>query len=455
MVLAAVGIAFLWIVQIALFEPNYIDASISAMQGNIAPLAAEMAQASDLENADVMDSLRYFSKSTSAKVLLVGSDGTVLVSYSHGKQGVTYDTETAKQEISYVYELLPTVIAGETGAQVRDSGKLSMGLAIGVPTTYRGNPAAIFVYQSLAEMNTMQALNRNQLIMLSIVLTLVASIISFLLTRHFTRPIQKIEDTVRRLAEGELTATPDIQRQDELGRLSTSVEELGIALQRVDVLRKDVIANVSHELRTPLSLILGYSEMVRDVTGGDPARRRENMDLIIRETSHLSQMVDDIMDYSQFQSGYATLHLAPCDLVALVKAEVEVFRQISAGQEVEIKLTSDAKEIILSMDRMKMSQVLRNLLNNAYNHTADGMTIHISIGQKSGTVRVNVRNPGEPISPEDQKVIWERYQCVQHEDGRRQGTGIGLSIVSTILDAHGMTYGVVSADGENTFWFMA
>lgn len=455
MILAAIGVAFLWIVQILLFEPNYIDASISAMQSNVAPLAEEVAYASGAESTDAVDSLRYFSKSTSAKVLLVANDGTVVVSYSHGKQGVPYETEEAKREIFYVYDLLPTVINGETGTKVLDSGTSTMGLAIGVPTVYQGEPAALFVYQSLAEMSTMQELNRNQLIMLSVVLTLVASLISLLLTRHFTRPIRTLEDTVRRLAEGELTATPNIRRNDELGRLSDSVEELGHALQRVDVLRKDVIANVSHELRAPLSLILGYSEMVRDVTGDDPARRNANMDLIIQETTHLSQMMDDIMDYSQFQSGYGTLHTMPCNLVEIVETELAIFRQVTEEQQVRLALDSDAPEIILPLDRIKMSQVLRNLLSNAFNHTAGGDTIRVRIIEEPDAVRVQVINPGSPISPEDQTVIWERYQCVQHQGGRRQGTGIGLSIVSTLLQAHGMTYGVDSVDGENIFWFAA
>ena len=105
-------------------------------------------------------------------------------------------------------------------------------------------------------------------------------------------------------------------------------------------------------------------------------------------------------------------------------------------------------------DPLKLSQVLRNLLYNAINHTPEGGTITVSLRSKDDrTVRLSVSNPGTPISEEDKKIIWERYQRSQHQSGRRMGTGIGLPIVSTILNAHGMKYGVDSDEKETVFWF--
>ena len=100
-----------------------------------------------------------------------------------------------------------------------------------------------------------------------------------------------------------------------------------------------------------------------------------------------------------------------------------------------------------------MSQVLRNLLNNAINNTKDGEAITVSLSESNGRIRVEVKNPGAPIPPEEREIIWERYRKSQHQGSRREGTGIGLSIVSTILEAHGIQYGVVSRNGFNIFWF--
>lgn len=454
MILAGIGVIFLWFVQIALFEPNYVDASMATMISNAEPLAEELSALSAGDSSGASGLLRSFSKSTNARVYLADQNGDILLSYINGKLGITYDTVETQKEMQYILQDLPAVLGGEISKQVITPEKLNMSLAIGVPAIFQGNQAAIFVHQSLAAMETLQALNRNQLVLLSVVMALMASVIAVFLTRNFTKPIHDIENTVKRLAEGDLAAKPDVRRSDELGRLSRSVEELGVALQRVDVLRKEVIANVSHELSAPLSLILGYSEKVRDITGDDPAERNKDMDLIIRETSRLSQMVDEIMDYSKFQSGYGKLNIEDANLYDLIATEIVAIRQTAEEYGIKIELGSFSLEIPVNVDPLKMSQVIRNLLNNAINHTADSGIISVTLARDGDSmVRVNIRNPGKPIPAEEQEVIWERYQRVQHQGGRREGSGIGLSIVSTILEAHGMQYGVESGAGSNTFWF--
>ena len=449
MILVLFSIGFLWIIQIQFFEPNYVQTSMSELENRVQSVIQDIAK-DEIEGRN--NPLAFLSRSSNGKVFLVDNNGKILFIYGSGMP-VEVDDKNAGKNKNFIVNNYKQVLSGETKHEIENLGKRDMALIIGVPVVYENETAALFVYNSLPEIQTMQDMNRHQLFILSIVMTLVASILAFVLTRQFTKPIYQIKSTVNKLAQGELTATPKLKRNDELGQLSSSVEELGKALLKVDILRKEVIANVSHELHSPISLISGYSEMLRDITWSDVDRRKSDLNLIISESKRLSQMVDDIMDYSQLQAGYGNLNKISCNLYEIIEQETDLESQIALEFQIKITFESFSSEIPVEVDALKISQVLRNLLNNAINHTADGETILVSVAKTPERIKVSVSNPGEPISESDRELIWERYRCVQHQGGRKQGTGIGLAIVSTILTAHEMQYGVDHIDGMNIFWF--
>ncbi|GHV41450.1 hypothetical protein FACS1894187_23180 [Synergistales bacterium] len=446
LLLSAFGVAFLWVVQIALFEPGYIRTTTNILLGQIEPMASELASMEDTA------SLAELSKAVKGKVFLLDMNGRTFSIYSMGAPA-NLEVEMANDQFLYKNRYYERVIAGDRVEGVINRGEPEMKIALGFPVRYRGEPAALFLYSSLAELHTMQALIRGQLFWLSVILTIASSLGALLLTRHFTKPILNIKDTVDAMADGNLDAKPSVSRSDELGQLSDSVEKLGLALQRVEALRREVISNVSHELRSPLSLIVGYGEMVRDLTWNDEVRRSENLNLIIDEASRLNRMVDDILDYSQIQSGGVVLNMAEWNLNDLVASEVDFGKHVGGVWNLNFSMKSFSTEIPIKIDALKMSQVLRNLIGNAINHTGDGECIDVSIEPTEDSIKVSVANPGKEIPEDAQKTIWERYQRVQHQGGRREGSGIGLSLVSAILSAHGFAYGVDSTEGKNIFWF--
>lgn len=452
MALVLLSVAFMWVVQIALFEQNYVDSALGDVQSRLEPIMEDL-KTEDLAYNDKL--IPYLSKSTNGKMMILDDCGKLLTMYSYGHP---IELQEAEEKSSVWIKIKDSpeyqqLVNGEQYKKVIRYDSRATSIEIGIPVVYQGQRASVILYHSLEELYTVLDMNRKQLVTLSIVLTIVAAVLAAVLARQFVKPIHVIKKTVDSLAAGDLSATPGLERKDELGRLSDSVEELGLALQRVDVLRKEVIANVSHELRSPLALVIGYAEMVRDISWKDEARRSEHLDLIIHEARRLSEMVSDIMDYSQFQAGYIQLKKDWYNLFEIVESEVTHCEQSAGEHDITIELTGPEAELPIMADALKISQVMRNLLYNAINHTDNGKTIHVSIREEAGGYRVSVANPGDPIPEAERSLIWERYQRSQHQGGRRQGTGIGLSIVSTILRAHNMTYGVDCADGLTIFWF--
>ncbi|EOH94150.1 sensor histidine kinase [Enterococcus pallens] len=450
MILVVLVIAFLWVVQIKLFEPNYLNATMEDMYVRVQENAYQVGKIPNIDAVRNDNPLHFLSKTVVGLVMLVDSEGHVLYAYNSGRLA---DTQNLEADYSWLLKNYQVAQTGETFKDIQPFVDTTA-IAMAIPTTYQEKPASIMLYNVLTQIDTMLSINRHQLFILSILLTLVASLISFILAKHFSKPILKIEETVADLTRGNFSATPDIHRNDELGRLSDSVAQLGMELQRLEILRKEVIANVSHELRSPLALITGYAEMIRDVTGDDRTTRKKNLDLVIRESNRMSTMVDDIMDYSQLQAGYSKLNIDQINLYSLVESASEYGKGIAAQYDIAVELQSFSTEIVAEIDGLKIGQVMRNLLNNAINHTKNLQTILVTITYDKEGVKVSIANPGDPIPPDQLNQIWERYQRVQHQGGHKEGTGIGLAIVSTILNAHAIPYGAESQDGETIFWFM-
>lgn len=450
MLLVIIGIAFLWTVQILLFEPNYINVTKESLLETVQETAAAIEEMAVDPDDLPEEPLLFLSKTIVGTLFLVDEDGEILAAFNNGQQ---LNIDGLSNEYNWLLSHAPTVLDGESLSAVEDFEK-SSAILIGVPTTLFQRPAALLLSNTITQIEALQSLNRQQLFLFTIILTIFASTISFFLAQHFIRPIKTIKEAIIRLTNGELYSVLKLKRSDELGTLSESVADLSTELQRVDVLRKEVIANVSHELRSPLALITGYGELVRDVSGSDERLRKEHMDLIISEAHRMSAMVDDIMDFSIMQAGYTQLKNEIWNTYEVVSSVVAYARGIANQYDITVDFEADRTNGNALFDRIKMEQVLRNLINNGINHTPKNERLLIKLTNTSAGTKVAVINPGKDIPPEQLELIWERYQRVQHQAGHKEGTGIGLAIVKTILTSHAFEYGAESKNGVTCFWFV-
>lgn len=281
---------------------------------------------------------------------------------------------------------------------------------------------------------------------------------AWLFSRWFTDPLTKLSKATRQLAQGDYSVRVDVDQTDEIGLLAQDFNYMAREINRASQLQRDLLANVSHDLRTPLTLIKGYAETVRDLTGDDPVKRSAQLDVIVDETDRLSSLVNSVMELSKMSSGTDKPERVEFDMAQLCDEVAQRYEAVCAkdGCTLQLELPDTNKEYKVYADPAMMERVLHNLLGNAMHHRGeDGVFVLRLLEAAPGTVRIEVEDHGPGISKEDLPYIFDRYYRSRSNAGK-EGTGLGLSITKAILQSHGFRFGVESTLGQGTcFWFEA
>ena len=293
----------------------------------------------------------------------------------------------------------------------------------------------------------------NQLLIATAVCLALCVLLSWFITRRITKPITEFSRVARRLGAGDytvrFTGNGYTEIEDLADTLNYATEEIG----KTENLRRDFLANVSHDLRTPLTMVKAYAEMIRDISGSDEVKRTKHSQVIIDEADRLTALVNDILNLSKLQSGTEELSAEAVDMASLARIVLERFEVYASRDGYAFDFASEGK-CIATGDYKRLEQVIYNLTDNAVSHTGENKTVRIRVTDDGGKVRVSVRDFGAGIAPEELDKVWERYYRANQSKRNVAGSGLGLSIVKSILTAHNATFGVNSNVGEGTeFWF--
>lgn len=316
------------------------------------------------------------------------------------------------------------------------------------------NGAILYITSPLDPIDSTTAILKNQLIIVTFILLLLAFILSFFISRKLSKPIEKLTDSAKLLAGGNYNVIFEQGSYSEVTELSNTLNYATRELSKTDQLRKDLIANISHDLRTPLTMVKMYAEMIRDLSGNNPKKRGEHIDVIINETDRLSDLVKDILDLSKIESGTSKIHYEHFDISQLVKSIITRFKVLSERDGYIFDIDCD-DGINVKADEKRIEQVIYNLISNAVNYTGDDKKVTIHLKSLKNKIRFEVIDTGKGIPKEKLENIWERYYKANETHKRAViGTGLGLSIVKNILEAHNAHFGVNSIIGQgSTFWF--
>ena len=277
---------------------------------------------------------------------------------------------------------------------------------------------------------------------------------AWLFSEWFTKPLRQLSSAARQMAMGNYAVQVDSTRNDELGTLARDFNHMAAEVQHAAQMQRELLANVSHDLRTPLTLIKGYAETVRDLTGDDKAHRDEQMNIIVDETDRLTALVSSVMELSKVTSGADRCQRVHFDMGQLCDEVCERYDAVCAQNNWQLKLELPDRELPVYADPEMMQRALHNLLGNAMHHMgADGIFVLRAAPSAEG-VRVEVEDHGPGIAAEDLPYIFDRYYRSRSDAGK-QGTGLGLSITKAIFQQHGFRFGVQSTVGKGTtFWFI-
>ena len=290
-----------------------------------------------------------------------------------------------------------------------------------------------------------------QYIWIAVIILLAAIIMVFILYRKISAPLVRMNNSAKLLAHGKYDTEFSGDGYRETRELAETLNYASHELSRVDRLQKELIANISHDLRTPLTMIKGYGEVMRDLPDENTP---ENMQVIIDETTRLSDLVNDLLDLSRMQAGATTANPELFDLTLTVHEVMTRYDTLIKHRGYRVEFRPTAQGWVYA-DRGMILQVLYNLINNALNYTGEDRLVILEQVQNGNRIRIRITDTGTGIAPEEIPLIWDRYYKVDKVHRRAMiGTGLGLSIVKEILEMHHATYGVESTLGSgSTFWF--
>lgn len=319
------------------------------------------------------------------------------------------------------------------------------------------NQTIVIMSTPVASLKESVSISNRFLIYMAIIGFIITVILTFIIAKMITNPILELADISNKMGKLDFTAKYAGNRSDEIQTLGQNMNYMSDRLEKaiyelqeanellkedikrkeaIDEMRKDFIANVSHELKTPIALIQGYAEGLNEGLCEDEESRKYYTEVILDESEKMNKMVKQLLTLSSLESGNSILHKENFNLTSLIESVLGSISILIGEKNVNIEFDSD-KEIFLNADEFKIEEVVTNYISNSIHHVRDSGEIKINVSDDGENITFSVYNTGNPIPEKDLNNIWEKFFKVDKAHSRAYGgSGIGLSIVKAIVEAH-------------------
>ena len=390
------------------------------------------------------------SSISDATILLTGDDGRVVFASNANLVGSQVPTATLEQLLQFGQYNGMSSLGGLFRERLYVSG-------LPIVVSLKGQETVAGMVFVAAETDSIMEMWRSLFLIFiftALVVIFIASILSSVTSLYQTKPLKEMAEATRKFAHGDFEVRVNTDgRQDEIGELASSFNSMAESLAKSEARRSEFVANVSHELKTPMTTIAGFADGILDGTI-PPERQEEALRTISAETRRLSRLVRRMLDLSRLQSAETVTAQEPFDICeTMARILVSLETKINA-KELDVNADFPEEPLMVWGEADAITQVGYNLLDNAIKFSHQGGRLGISITSKGSKAYISVSDEGDTIPPEELPLIFDRFHKTDHSRSvDREGVGLGLYIVKTILNNHKEDITVTSQDGLTEFTF--
>lgn len=449
--LAILGASFQ--IQVKDYLEETTIARLQTDAGVIADLAASYSVEGPMENRSFLLNLDVISQISNADAVICDAQGYVILC-SHARSGC--DHEGLQLNGEYLHKVLQEggdVVTGVVRGLYEDQRYV-----VSKPI-YAREQAVGIVIVSVSTKLTDQVLTSISNIFLTaaafVVLVSVLAAVAF--ARKESKPLRDMAAAATAFGHGDLEARVKIEEDysEEVEELALAFNNMASSLQKSEYKRQEFVANVSHELKTPMTTISGYVDGILD--GTIPENRRAHyLQIVSDETKRLSRLVRSMLDISQLQTeqGIPEEKKMHFDLEETVGSVLITFEKKINDKGINVDVSMPEHPVYTMANRDYITQVVYNLIDNAAKFCPSGGHLGITIREGGNKAYVSISNDGETIPPEELPLVFDRFHKTDKSRSQnRDGWGLGLYIVKTIVCAHGENISVTSKDQKTTFTF--
>ena len=328
----------------------------------------------------------------------------------------------------------------------RDPGTGERILAASSPVIYQGEIVGVIRY-----VTSLSSIDRQFIFAMTVITAIALGIFAMVyfsnlyFVRSIVEPLAGITEIAQVIADGSYGVQIEKKYDDEIGELTDAINKMSLKIRQAEKTQSEFISSVSHELRTPLTAITGWAETIQSGELRSGADIRKGMGIIVSEAKRLSNMVEELLEFSRIEDGRFTLSVEPLDLKAELEDAVYTYTEFFRKEGITLEYTDGPEEELpISGDPERLRQVFCNLLDNAAKHGGAGKRIHVTLFQEGAEAVIRIRDYGPGAPEEELPYLKNKFD---KGSSKARGSGIGLAVCEEIVTRHEGRMDVGNAEG--------